>query len=174
LLIACANVANLQLARAAGRQRELAVHTAVGASRWQIARLFFAESSLLAGLGGILGIFAALWGVHILPATLPAQVEEICDLNNLGVIAAAIAFTVLMTLLAGLLLGIAPAWQQGRRDPQTALKQGQGRVLGGRSHRLRSMFVVSEVAFDTGTAGRRWFDDPKLLDAGSRGPIVGS
>jgi putative ABC transport system permease protein len=146
LLIACANVANLQLARAAGRQREVAVRAAVGASRLRIARQFFAESFLLAGLGGILGIFVALWGVQVLRATLPAQVEEICDLNNLGVNVAAIAFTVLMTLLAGLLSGIAPAWQQGRRDPQTALKQGEGRVLGGGGHRLQSVFVVSEVA----------------------------
>jgi putative ABC transport system permease protein len=146
LLVACANVANLQLARAAGRQREVAIRTAVGASRLRIARQFLVESLILAGLGGTLGILLSLWGVHVLRATLPAQVEEIFDLNNLGVNSGAIVFTLLVTLFAGLLLGIAPAWQQGRRDPQTALKQGEGRVLGGRSHRLRSMLVVSEVA----------------------------
>jgi putative ABC transport system permease protein len=146
LLIACANVANLQLARAAGRQREVAVRTAVGASRSRITRQFLVESFLLASLGGIPGIFLSQWCVHILRATLPAQVEEICDLNNLAVNSAAILFSLLMTLLAGMLSGIAPAWQQGLREPQTALKQGEGRVLGGRSHRLRSVFVVSEVA----------------------------
>ena len=104
------------------------------------------ESFLLASLGGIPGIFLSQWCVHILRATLPAQVEEICDLNNLAVNSAAILFSLLMTLLAGMLSGIAPAWQQGLREPQTALKQGEGRVLGGRSHRLRSVFVVSEVA----------------------------
>ena len=117
LLIACANVANLQLARAAGRQREVAVRTAVGASRSRITRQFLVESFLLAGLGGLLGIFLSQWCVHILRATLPAQVEEICDLNNLAVNSAAILFSLLMILLAGMLSGIAPAWQQGLREP---------------------------------------------------------
>jgi putative ABC transport system permease protein len=145
LLIACANIGNLQLGRAARRAREVAVRSALGAGRYRIAAQFLTESVLLAAIGGLLGIFVALWGVSILHATLPPQVEEICDLNNLGVNGTAMFFTLGVTLAAGLLAGIAPAWRQTQTDIQTTLREGGGHVLGSRN-RLRNVFLVGEVA----------------------------
>lgn len=145
LLIACANIGNLQLARATGRAREVAVRSAMGASRYRIAAQFLTESVLLAFLGGVLGILFAVWGVSILRSTLPPQVEEICDLNNLRVNSTAILFTLGVTLAAGILAGIAPAWHQTKSDIQNSLREGGGRVLGGRKH-MRNVFLVGEVA----------------------------
>jgi putative ABC transport system permease protein len=145
LLIASANIGNLHLARTARRVREVAVRSAMGATRYRIAMQFLTESLLIAIIGGLLGILVANWGVSLLRATLPAQVEEICDLNNLRVNGAAIVFGLAATLATGLIAGIAPAWHQTKADIQTLLREGGARVLSGRKH-LRNVFLVSEVA----------------------------
>ena len=145
LLIACANVANLTLARAAGRHPELAVRAALGAGRGRIVRQLLTESLLLAVAGGLLGLLFALGGVKLLSAFVPENVprfgETSTDLTVLS-------FTLGASLLTGLLLGIAPALQSSRLDLNEALKEG-GRtgVDGGRGRkRVRSALVISEVA----------------------------
>lgn len=145
LLIVCANVANLQFARAAGRQREIAVRTSLGANRFRLLRQFLTESVLLAGLGALFGLLLAAWGLGVMRATLPAQVREICDVDGLKLNSAALFFTLGLAALTGVLSGIAPAWQSTNTDPNLALKETGGRSGSGRGHRLRDFFVVSEV-----------------------------
>ena len=147
LLIACANVANLQLARAAGRQREIALRAALGASRWRVLRQLLTESVLLSTLGAALGLIVAIWGVDILRASMPADViKYLGDWNSLAVNARALAFTLFLAVLAGVVSGLAPAWQTSRADLNDALKEGSGRATRGGSHRFSSVFVVAEVA----------------------------
>ena len=146
LLIACANVANLQLARAAGRHREISLRIALGAGRWRIARQLLTESMVLSTAGAALGLLLAVWGVSVLGATMPAEVSAMCDLNSLKVDARALAFTFCLALLPGLLSGIAPAWQNSRSELNDALKEGGGRTTSGHGNRMRKVFVVAEVA----------------------------
>jgi predicted permease len=146
LLIACANVANLQLARAAGRQREIAIRASVGAGRGRILAQLVTESILLATIGAIVGLFLAIWGVRVLRATLPSEVQKFCDLSDLRVDSTGLLFTLLVTVLAGLLAGIVPAWQQTRSDLHGALKEGGGRIAGTPGHRLQRTLVVGEIA----------------------------
>jgi putative ABC transport system permease protein len=142
LLIACANVANLMLARGAARQRELAVRLALGASRWRIARQLLTESLILALLGGIPGLLLSQWAIDGLlkafPEVLPRTGEIKTDLAVLG-------FTFLVSTATGLLFGLAPAWQAGRTDAQLALKDA-GRSIAGSKGRWRNALVVAEVA----------------------------
>jgi putative ABC transport system permease protein len=141
LLIACANVANLQLARAAGRQRDLALRAALGADRARIVRELLTESVALSLLGGALGLLFASWGTTALAAAAP---ESLPRAREIQIDAVTLAFTLGLSVVAGLLFGLAPAIQTGRAELHTALKAGSRGVAGG--HRARSALVASQVA----------------------------
>ena len=142
LLIAGANVANLLLARALGRAREMAIRAAVGASRVQVIRQLLTESILLAGIGGALGLLLAFSGTNAvlraLPGALPRTKEVSLD-------ARVLLFTVAVSLLAGILFGLAPALESSRVDLEEVLKES-GRGGGAARHRLQGVFVALEVA----------------------------
>ncbi len=143
LLIACANVANLLLARAAGRQKELGIRTAMGAGRGRIIRQLLTESLLLSLLGGTLGLLLARWGTDLLLKLAPPNLPR---LNNVSLDARVLAFTAAVTLLTGLIFGLIPAWQATKSNLNETLKEaGRGSTEGGRQV-LRSGLVVLEVA----------------------------
>jgi len=143
LLIACGNVANLLLARAAGRQKEIAVRRALGAPRGRLLRQLLTESVLLAGLGAVLGMVLAYWGVQGLVASLPANVPRADEIRVDGVV---LAFTGALAVLTGLLFGIAPAWKISSGGVQNALREEGRGTVGPAHHRLRNTLVVTEIA----------------------------
>jgi putative ABC transport system permease protein len=151
LLIACANVANLLLARAAGRQREVAIRAAIGAGRWQIVRQLLVESVLLASVGGFLGVAAGLWGARALVALSPGDLPRVEDLTSASFVTTVldwriIAFAVGVSLFTGLLFGLAPALHLSRTDLGITLKEAGGRTSSGRrAARTRSVLVVVEM-----------------------------
>ncbi len=143
LLIACANVANLQLARSAARERELAVRAAIGAGRLRLVRQLLTESLLLATLGGVVGLLLAFWGVETLRGLLPATVPRV---DEIGVDTGVLLFLLGATLLTTLLFGLVPALRTSRPDLNDSLKEGGRTATGGAHARLRSALVVGEVA----------------------------
>ena len=144
LLVACANVANLMLARAAGRSRELTIRAALGASRARLAGALLLESVLLGLLGGVLGLLLALWGVEGLRALGPDTLPRV---DEVGIDARVLVFALLLSLGAGLLFGLAPVWRVAGGDLHGGLAGG-GRGVAGTAgiHRARSALVLGEVA----------------------------
>ena len=143
LLIACANVANMLLARAAAREKEIAVRRAVGAQAARLLRQMLTESLLLAAAGATAGLLLALWGVNILYRALP---EGIRPLRLGGVDWTVLGFTLLLTLLTTLLFGLAPAWSALGADVVKPLKEGAVRQSGARGGGVRRWLVIFEVA----------------------------
>jgi putative ABC transport system permease protein len=144
LLIACANVANLMLARATLRSKEVAVRTAIGASRLVILRQVLTESVLLAAVGGIAGLLLAVWGTDLLLRLAPSALPRVHDITLDWRV---LAFTTVLTIGTGLLFGFMPAIQLSSSDLNGTLKEGGRSVTGaGGGNRTRSMLVITEVA----------------------------
>jgi len=152
LLIACANVANLLLARAAGRQKEIAIRTALGAGRWRLFRQLLGESLILATASGILGFAIGSWGVRLLLALSPGNLPRINDQEHVSSAIAFLDWRVLVfalgvSILTGFLFGVLPALRISRLDVNAVLKEAGGRSGSGLRHnRLRSILVVAEMA----------------------------
>lgn len=143
LLIACVNAANLLLARAAARQREIAVRAALGAGRGRLVRQMLAESLLISILGGALGALLAVIGVRVLVSFLPPGFPRVGAIHVNGVV---FGVTALVAIATGLLFGLVPAVQASRTDPQQGLHEGgRGASGSGRQTRLRAVLVVGEV-----------------------------
>jgi predicted permease len=150
LLIACANVANLLLARAAGRQREMAIRAAVGARRGRVLRQLLTESVLLAGCGGVLGFALGSWGVRALLTMVPGNIPRLTNTDGQAVIPPldwrVAAFTLGVALITGIVFGLFPALQTSNPDLVSNLKEGGRSGSGVRHARARSALVVSELA----------------------------
>ena len=144
LLIACANVANLLLARSSVRQREIAIRRALGAGRTRLIQQLLTESVLLAAVGGLLGLFVAVWGVDGLVQISPANLP---NLHAVGINGAVLAFTAGMSIVTGLVFGLAPAIQGSTVDLNQVMRESaRSATAAGRLARLRAVFVVSEFA----------------------------
>jgi putative ABC transport system permease protein len=143
LLIANANVANLMLARASVRGKEIALRNALGASRARIIRQLLTESVLLAGIGGLLGLLIAKWGTDALVAAVPQNIPRVSTIQLDGTV---LAFTLLLSLATGIVFGLVPAWQASHVDLNTALKSGARGGGAEGKHRVRNALVMTEVA----------------------------
>jgi len=142
LLIACVNVASLLMARSAARAREFAVRSALGASRGRVVRQLLIESLLLGMAGGVLGLIPTIWGTQAALKSLPAAVPRAVEI---GVDWRVLAFTLIISLAAGVLFGLAPAWKTSQPDANRALKEG-GRGTSGAHTGVLGSFVVAEMA----------------------------
>src|SRR5947209_6028093 len=148
LLIACANVANLLLARAAGREKEVAIRTALGAGWQRLARQLLTESILLGFLGGVAGLAVAQLSLSVVRTMNPGNIPR---LDEIGINGAVLAFTFGLSFVTGILFGFAPAWRAIKLDPNSSLKAGgrSGQSDGGlylKRHRLRGLLVASELS----------------------------
>jgi putative ABC transport system permease protein len=143
LLIASANMANLLLARATVRGKEIALRSALGASRGRIIRQLLLESVLLAAIGGFFGLLVAAWGTDVLVSLVPQNIPRITDIQLDG---AVLGFTILVSLVTGILFGMAPAFQASRLDLRSSLNEGGRGSGGGSRHGLRNGLVIAEVA----------------------------
>ncbi len=148
LLIACANVANLLLVRAATRHKEIAIRLAMGAGRFRLIRQLLTESLLLALLGGAFGLLLSVWGVDAIARGIPDDFSKLIPgWQHLGIDKTALVFTIIVSLVTGLIFGLAPALQATKLNFSEALKEGgKGSAGKGASNRARSMLVVSEIA----------------------------
>jgi len=144
LLIACANFANLLLARAAEREREFVIRSALGAGRWRLIRQLLTESVLVSLAGGAVAIALAFWGTSLLVAFKP---ENLPRLTEIGVDARALLFTLGVSLVTGIVFGLLPAWSAARGGVNDSLKEGgRSSTAGGARQRVRSVFVIGEFA----------------------------
>jgi len=143
LLIACANVANLLLARAAARQRELAIRAAIGAGRSRLIRQLLTESVVLAVLGGGLGVLLALWGTDLIVSIYPQSIPRAGEIHLDTTV---LAFALVLSVLTGIAFGILPAWQASRGDLYQSLKEGGRAGTGAQGrHRVNRLLVVSQM-----------------------------
>src|ERR1700722_8385113 len=142
LLIACANVANLLLARSMGRSREFAIRAALGANQGRVIRHLLTESILLAGLGGALGLLLAVWGTKAVLGTIPGALPRASEVS---LDSRVLLFTMALSLVAGIVFGLAPALKTSRVNLEETLKES-GRGMSGARHRLQGVFVAVEVA----------------------------
>ncbi|HVX38550.1 MAG TPA: FtsX-like permease family protein [Gemmatimonadaceae bacterium] len=148
LLVACANLANLQLARGLGRSRELAMRAALGASRVRLVRHMLAETALLAGGGLVLGVVLTFWGVHALSATIPDTVADyiVKPHTNWRVL----VFAAITAIVCIVLVGLAPALRVSRADPNDLLKSGAGTGAHRKNARLYGWLVIAEIGLALG------------------------
>jgi putative ABC transport system permease protein len=143
LLIACTNVANLMLARGIAREREIAIRLALGAGRMRLIRQLLTESSLLALLAGAAGLLIARWGIQAILSFSPPNIPY---LDSVAIDARALAFTTVVSLLTGLLFGLAPALKISQSQPGEALKEGRNASGGGSGRRLRGLLLITEFS----------------------------
>ncbi len=144
LAIACANVANLLLARASARQKEVAIRTALGAGRWRVIRQFLTESSMLSLIGGAVGLLLALYGIDLLAGFAPSTIPRV---REIGLDLRVLCFSLLISLLTGIVFGLAPALHVSKADLNESLKEGaRGATSGRRRASFRGVLVVAEVA----------------------------
>lgn len=148
LLIACANVANLMLARATGRTKEFAVRGALGATMPRLARQLLTESMLLSFVGGVAGVFVGLWGMRLIDSWIPGHVRGfLVNYGHVDLDVTTLVFTLGIALLCGLFFGSAPAFENARLDVNRTLKEASGQASGSkRGARLRQIFVAAEIA----------------------------